>query len=101
MDGDGSVCCRNYKGLAQLVRFSYCLWLCIQGIDEYVETEHLVRFEIDFDKNARLAKDWQIIDVDDFLGGNPYLPQLGDGSSTEEGAARGEGGEGRGRRKDE
>jgi hypothetical protein len=54
----------------------------VQGEDALVERDHKVRFEIQFDSHAKLAKDWRIIDVDDWLEGNEYLAQVPDGGGV-------------------
>jgi len=35
-----------------------------------------VLFEIDLDKRAVVSTPWKIVDIDDFMAGNDYLPSL-------------------------
>lgn len=70
----------------------------IQGQEEMRETEHVCRFEIDFDNRAQLSQEWRLVDIDDWMNGNVYLAGMpDDGEMSTERSGEGA----HGRRKDD
>jgi hypothetical protein len=59
-----------------LIAACTCPQEIIQGDPSFVDTVHKVLFEIDLDKRTKLSSEWRIVDIDNFLGGNDYLPEL-------------------------